>query len=121
MRFLRSSWCPWCVGIIFTGLFLSSVLGRSSSKIKSVSETVYDGTSLWTPPDMNDLPPNDSGDLVRYGKELITNTSFYIGPKGIVSQITNGMNCQNCHMDAGTRNFALPLSAVAAGFPKYLE
>jgi thiosulfate dehydrogenase len=31
------------------------------------------------------------------------------------------MNCQNCHLDAGTRNFGIPLSAVKATFPKYLE
>ena len=102
-------------------LFLSSTLGRTSSKVKSASESVYDGSTLWSPPDFNELPPNDSGDLIRYGKELVVNTSFYLGPKGIVNQITNGMNCQNCHVDAGTRNFALPLSAVNATFPKFLE
>jgi thiosulfate dehydrogenase len=121
MNFLRSSWCPWCVGILFVALFLSSALGRSSSKVAFVSENVYDGVSLWSPPDINDLPPNQWGDQVRYGRELVTNTSFYLGPNGLVSQITNGMNCQNCHMDAGTKNFALPLSAVASTFPKYLE
>jgi thiosulfate dehydrogenase len=121
MSFLRSSWCPWCVGILFMILFLTSLLGRSASKMESIAETLYDGSALWSPPDFNDLPPNDSGDLIRYGKELVTNTSFYLGPKGIVSQITNGMNCQNCHLDGGTRNFAIPLSAVQANFPKYLE
>ncbi len=40
--------------------------------------------------------------MVIYGQELITNTSKYFGPHGSVNQITNGMNCQNCHLDAGT-------------------
>src|SRR5215203_2560770 len=99
MSLLRSSWCPWCVGIIFMLLFLNSIFVRSSSKIKSVSENVYEGSALWSPPDFNEVSPGQSGDLVRYGRELITNTSFYLGPRGIVSQITNGMNCQNCHME----------------------
>jgi thiosulfate dehydrogenase len=121
MSHFRSSWIPWCVGIAFTALFTSNLFVRSSSKIKSSSMFSYDGSSLWAPPDFDEVPPGDSGDLIRYGKELIANTSFYLGPKGIVSTITNGMNCQNCHMEAGTRNFALPLSAVAATFPKWLE
>jgi thiosulfate dehydrogenase len=121
MSHFRSSWIPWCVGLVFTALFASSLFVRSTSKIKSASMFSYDGSSLWTAPDFNEVPPGDSGDLIRYGKELIVNTSFYLGPRGIVSTTTNGMNCQNCHMDAGTRNFALPLSAVAATFPKWLE
>ena len=121
MRLFRSSWIPWCIGIVFTALFASNLLIRSSSRVKSVSASSYDGSSLWSPPDFDAVPPGDSGDLIRYGKELITNTSFYLGPRGIVSTTTNGMNCQNCHMDAGTRNFALPLSAVASSFPKWLE
>jgi hypothetical protein len=31
--------------------------GRSTPKIKSESETVYDASTLWSPPDFNDLPP----------------------------------------------------------------
>src|SRR6188508_1822999 len=40
--------------------------------------------------------------LVMYGHELIANTSQYLGPRGNVNAISNGMNCQNCHLDAGT-------------------
>ena len=42
---------------------------------------------------------------VKYGKDLIAHTSKYLGPKGSVAQISNGLNCQNCHLDAGTKIF----------------
>lgn len=75
--------------------------------------------SDWQAPDEKRLPRNEAGDLIRYGKELIAHTSVYLGPKGKVGSITNGMNCQNCHLAAGTQNFGNPFSAVAATYPRY--
>lgn len=69
----------------------------------------------WIAPDFF----NVSDEAVRYGRELIANTSSYLGPKGKVAVITNGMNCQNCHLDAGTRYFGNNYSAVAANYPKF--
>jgi thiosulfate dehydrogenase len=56
--------------------------------------------------------------LTRYGHDLIENTAYYLGPKGIVAQQTNGMNCQNCHYEAGTRPYGNNYGAVAANYPK---
>jgi len=55
---------------------------------------------LWRGWNKYQIKPDDS--LAKYGRELIENTSYYLGPKGIVTQITNGMNCQNCHLNGGT-------------------
>lgn len=60
-------------------------------------------------------------ELVEYGRELIRNTAYYLGPKGIVSASTNGMNCQNCHLDAGTRPWGNNYSAVWSTYPKFRE
>jgi thiosulfate dehydrogenase len=52
-------------------------------------------THLWTAPSdwrMMYLAPEEK-DLVQYGKELIAHTSDYLGPKGSVKSISNGMNC----------------------------
>jgi thiosulfate dehydrogenase len=59
--------------------------------------------------------------LERYGYQLISNTAYYFGPKGKVLQITNGMNCQNCHLDGGTIPWGNNFSAVASTYPKYKE
>jgi thiosulfate dehydrogenase len=41
--------------------------------------------------------------LINYGKELIAHTSEYLGPKGSVTQSSNGINCQNCHPKADSQ------------------
>lgn len=56
---------------------------------------------------------------IQYGKELIQNTSKYFGPNGSISQHTNGMNCSNCHLDAGTRDYGNNFKAVFANYPKF--
>ncbi len=56
---------------------------------------------------------------VAYGRELVTRTAYYLGPRGIVSQTTNGMNCQNCHLEAGTKSYGNNYFAVAATYPKF--
>jgi thiosulfate dehydrogenase len=63
------------------------------------------------------IKPEDS--LTWYGHELIANTSYYFGPQGKVAAITNGMNCQNCHLDAGTLPWGNNYSAVVSTYPKF--
>jgi thiosulfate dehydrogenase len=77
------------------------------------------GKYAWVAPDSSSIPSTAEGALIHYGKSLFSNTSYYLGPKGIVAKISNGMNCQNCHLDAGARNFGNSLSAVASTYPKY--
>jgi thiosulfate dehydrogenase len=57
---------------------------------------------------------------MAFGKDLIARTAFYFGPKGKVGHIANGMNCQNCHNDAGTKFYALNLISTAANYPQYM-
>ncbi|PJJ76125.1 thiosulfate dehydrogenase [Thermoflavifilum aggregans] len=74
---------------------------------------------FWTPPDTSTLPHTAEGDLIRYGRLLIVHTARYLGPKGKIAHISNGMNCQNCHLAAGTLPFANNFSLVASTYPKY--
>jgi thiosulfate dehydrogenase len=55
---------------------------------------------------------------VMYGKDLIAHTSKYFGPKGSIKAISNGLNCQNCHLDAGTKIFGNNYGSVASTYPK---
>lgn len=63
------------------------------------------------------IKPEDT--MANYGYELISNTSYYLGPKGKVAALTNGMNCQNCHLAAGTLPWGNNYSAVASTYPKF--
>ena len=76
-------------------------------------------TGSWLPPDINELNTSDSASLIRYGRELIANTAAYIGPKGNVAAASNGMNCQNCHLNAGTKLYGSNFALVASTYPKY--
>lgn len=73
----------------------------------------------WEPPDTLRIPATSQGELIRYGRSLIAKTSFYLGPHGKLAQTSNGMNCQNCHLEAGTRNFGNNYAAVFSTYPKF--
>ena len=74
---------------------------------------------FWKAPDSTSIPTGPEGDEIRYGRELIVHTSEYLGPKGTVMVMSNGMNCQNCHLNAGTKIFGNNYSAVASTYPKF--
>jgi thiosulfate dehydrogenase len=86
---------------------------NNAGKIPVENEDRY-----WYAPKDKDIPPGEKGDLIRYGKELIAHTSKYLGPKGSVAQISNGLNCQNCHLDAGTVMWGNNYSSVYSTYPK---
>ncbi|CAN5119890.1 hypothetical protein BH09BAC6_BH09BAC6_35320 [soil metagenome] len=72
----------------------------------------------WKAPDESTIPAGKAGEMIRYGKELLVNTAKYLGPQGSVAHISNGMNCQNCHLAAGTKLFGNNYLGFIASFPK---
>lgn len=76
-------------------------------------------TNAWKAPDISTIPAGKDGDMIRYGKELIVSTAKYLGPQGSVAHLTNGMNCQNCHLDAGTKLFSNNFAGFMASYPKF--
>ncbi len=80
---------------------------------------VEEKMDVWIAPDTSAIAGEPNKDAIRYGYRLISNTAYYFGPKGKIAHITNGMNCQNCHLEAGTKPFGNNYSAVAATYPKF--
>ncbi|MCG9880243.1 MAG: c-type cytochrome [Bacteroidia bacterium] len=78
-------------------------------------------SEFWIAPDHSMISQEVNAELIEYGYELIKNTASYLGPKGSVMAISNGMNCQNCHLDAGTKVWGNNYSAVASTYPKFRE
>ncbi|HSF88002.1 MAG TPA: c-type cytochrome [Saprospiraceae bacterium] len=74
---------------------------------------------FWSAPDPAQIQDIQLKARIAYGKELVAHTAKYLGPKGMVMQISNGMNCQNCHLEAGTKTFGNNYSAVASTYPKF--
>lgn len=80
-------------------------------------------SALYLPPDTSQIQQSAQAELIRYGRELIVNTRKYLGPNGIVAQVSNQLNCQNCHLEAGAK--VAPYSAnflgVASNYPLYRD
>ncbi|MDJ1496288.1 c-type cytochrome [Cytophagaceae bacterium DM2B3-1] len=130
-------WTAWmifvialCIGI-WVGTLLLHVEGcntliskeglHSPDNLKQGNNISSIHLESWSPPDEHTIPTNEKGELIRYGKELIVHTSVYLGPKGSVRKMSNGMNCQNCHLEAGTKPFGNNYSAVASTYPKFRQ
>jgi thiosulfate dehydrogenase len=102
--------------LIFLALFTAQAISHDPKENKPQTDS-----SGWRAPDINLLTHNPEGELIRYGRDLIVNTSHYFGPKGTIGAITNGMNCQNCHIGAGVKMNGNNFAAVAANYPRYRD
>jgi thiosulfate dehydrogenase len=118
VNFLRSIWFPILLGILIIVVFLNEILS-SASEVAPEKKRPNTAPVVWRAPDISGIGNDSIGQLIHYGKELIANTSLYFGPRGSVAKITNGMNCQNCHIEAGAKPFGNCFSAVASTYPVY--
>ena len=76
--------------------------------------------SIYKLPDTSTIPNDKFGELVKYGRQLMLNTSYYIGPDGINGKfLGNKMNCTNCHQEAGTKPFSFSLMLSHEKYPQY--
>lgn len=98
---------------------------KEASKIQPYVENVESDSldslmaTFWSPADLSKIKSKDLLAKVVYGKELIAHTAKYLGPKGSIRQISNGMNCQNCHLNAGTKPWGNNYGSVKSTYPKY--
>lgn len=105
------------VTIIITISFLSCDSKQNAAAV--IAQDSTDEARLFIP-DSSAIPRDKFGDMVRYGRALLLNTAYYIGPNGIAGKFTgNKMNCTNCHQDAGTKPYSFNLIHSHARYPQY--
>lgn len=68
----------------------------------------------FTPPPESEIPDDAFGEMVRLGRDLFVNTQQLRG-----KHVGNGLNCVNCHLDAGRRADSAPLWAAYTMYPAY--
>ncbi|HRE36831.1 MAG TPA: c-type cytochrome [Chitinophagaceae bacterium] len=119
---IRSNWqlviIAAVVGIV--ALVEMAKVIRPSEKESPLTTTT---DSSWVTPSLftdNELQGAER-ELVIYGEDIIANTARYFGPHGSVAAITNGMNCQNCHLNAGKKTWGNNYSAVYSTYPKFRD
>ncbi len=82
------------------------------------SKALVNPEGMWTAPDWNLVSEEPNAEDIQYGRELVSNTSEFLGPNGKVRKMSNGMNCQNCHLQAGAAPLGNNYAAVASTYPK---
>ena len=108
---------------IFAVIGIYFLVGFMSGDYFKIEGSIANTDSTWVGPSINldNTTLGEERDLVLYGQDLIAHTSKYLGPKGSVAQITNGMNCQNCHLQAGAKAWGNNFAAVFSTYPKFRD
>jgi thiosulfate dehydrogenase len=76
----------------------------------------------WSVPEVGALPYDAAGLQIRRGRDLITATYAHIGPAVADENkryAGNNLACSNCHLNAGTKKFGIPLWGLNELFPQY--
>jgi thiosulfate dehydrogenase len=68
----------------------------------------------FTPPDESAIPNSPLGDMIRFGRDVFVDTQRYAK-----KYVGNGLNCVNCHLDAGRSAGAGPLWAAYVAYPAF--
>jgi thiosulfate dehydrogenase len=80
---------------------------------------VFQKEAVWTGPPAELADTEPDARLIRYGRDLIAHTEDYFGEFGLLRPGSiNAMNCQNCHLDAGSKAFGNNYFAVASTYPQ---
>jgi thiosulfate dehydrogenase len=74
----------------------------------------------WYAKNVEQVPAGEEGDLIRYGHDLVVDTSKHIGKDAVDPALRyagNNLTCANCHLNAGLQPFAAPFVSTFATFP----
>ena len=106
--------------VLATGFKIFISCNENAKDHGSKSGTTINSSDTLAVIDTSRIPHNKYGEAVRYGRELLLHTSYYIGPDGINGKyLGNKMNCTNCHQDAGTKPYSFNLVTSFRNYPQY--
>ncbi len=122
----RIRWMLWAVALALTAMGVGAWYWEHLQYEASITayrkklQPQYDTHKLWEAPDLFLAQTDEEADLIAYGRDLIANTQDYFGEQGLVRPGSiNGLNCQNCHLEAGTKPFGNNYFAVASTYPQW--
>ena len=116
----KQNWIIYAISIVLVLAISIQTIEFINTPKREIPALIAEG---WTAPSLftDRSVQGEERALVIYGEELIANTSKYLGPNGSVAHVTNGMNCQNCHLNAGRKTWGNNYGAVAANYPKFRD
>ncbi|MEJ7827993.1 MAG: c-type cytochrome [Segetibacter sp.] len=120
-KYLKDDWFLYLVFLVLVIVIIRDMAATEQKQPQTISKDRR--PDYWIAPILvsDHTISGEQRKMIIYGQDLIANTSRYLGPEGSVLQITNGMNCQNCHLDAGTRPWGNNYGAVTSTYPKFRE
>lgn len=86
----------------------------SSASATSTSAKGPGQLASFTPPPDSAIPDDKFGAMVRQGRDIFMHTQKYAK-----DYVGNGLNCENCHLDAGRRANSAPMWAAYVRYPRY--
>lgn len=109
-------------GLKNTMLLAATLLMMANATAAETTEKDYqvelpaapEGPVHFVPPSEADIPDNQFGEAVRYGKSLFMNTQQLRG-----KYVGNDLNCVNCHVNKGRQANSAPLWAAYPLYPAY--
>lgn len=128
MNILRGVWCFAVVGM---AALLAACSGRVPAMVATASAApaARDATlgaigqpvspppgnaQAFTPPPESAIPDDPFGAMVRRGQAIFTDTQA-----NAKAYVGNGLNCANCHLDAGRLANSAPLWGAWVRYPAY--
>ena len=106
--------------VVTASLFITASFGIVFFSCNTAEKQVSDIEPQVIQIDTTKIPDNKFGKAVKYGRSLMLNTAYYIGPNGTKGRfLGNKMNCSNCHQDAGTKLFSFNLMKSHEDYPQY--
>jgi thiosulfate dehydrogenase len=112
-------WLVLASGVALVG---SAMIGGAMIGAATGAEVLQVDLTDWSPPKISTLGNDPFSKLVKYGHALVVDTPNQIGPNvaDAGKRLSgNNLTCQNCHLQAGTQPYAMPLTGVWGQFPQY--
>lgn len=107
--------------VLISGVSIAGAAQQAERKLPTPAAPGYQeeirspkGDVSFRAPDESDIPDNEFGEMVRYGKELFVNSQQLRG-----SYVGNGLSCVNCHLDRGRKANSAPLWGAWPMYPAY--
>lgn len=121
MKHLKENWLLYIiVGVV---VIFTASKWIAAGEEQPLAAPVADNPDYWIAPSLHrdNILTGADRKLVIYGQDLVAHTARYFGPQGSIRHSTNGMNCQNCHLDAGKRPWGNNYGAVFSTYPKFRD
>jgi thiosulfate dehydrogenase len=84
------------------------------------AQNISSNPGVWPHFDVNELPPDPTSNMIRYGFNLLMETSNIVGPDVPDTArrfAGNNLECRNCHFEAGQVKNTYNLIGVANRYP----